>query len=107
MTEQENIANLKAKIIRQRKELRHMNMALRHSRISWAAQVARLRLDLKTQRDYFDKSDYRSMCKCWICRFREWYRFRSGETYPGGRHYKYQYQWRLPFARSGYWPLWK
>jgi hypothetical protein len=39
------------------------------------------------------KVDYRSVCQCWSCRMREWWRFRNGETYPS------RVGWRFPWVR--------
>lgn len=39
--------------------------------------------ELIRERERQKRTDYRSVCQCMICRSREWYRFRNGETYPG------------------------
>lgn len=38
---------------------------------------------LLNERERQKRTDYRSVCQCVSCRFREWYRFRNGETHPG------------------------
>ena len=87
----------------QRAQLRRLHKAVEMYMLMFREEVARRRLaDLEREKRNRD-TDYRSVCRCRMCRFREWYRYRSGETYPGGRSGRST--WRLPFA--GRWPRWR
>lgn len=102
----EKLRALKLRVGRQRKMLRAQNESLARRNLQYELIISGLRQQLKDRADYARRVDYRSVCRCYACRFREWYRYRSGETYPGDqRHPRYQYRWRLPFR--GRWPLWR
>lgn len=96
---------LQARIKRLRRAIRELTKGYEFRTRTLEALLAKSRLWQKEREDYFRAIDYRSVCRCVPCAFREWYRYRSGEIYPAQCHPRYRYGWRLPLA--GRWPLWR
>ena len=89
------VRHLKDKCYHQKRELRSLNRSIRVAQMTMAEAVrARHSLwnQLIAERKKQQLTDYRSVCQCWSCRLREWWRFRSGQTYPG------RPGWRFPWA---------